>query len=254
LYNTIENRNIIFTERSGGMQIAVCDDNKYFLQELQKQLLTLPIVKNIFVFSDLRMFLSSVEDGNFYDAALMDIDWNENRTGIDAAAELYKLNPEIKIIYVTGRNDRYSQHIFLQRANLSGYLTKPVDIELLKINLQKVADTISFSEQPTITLKRNGSIVMVQLREVYFFESKGRTIETHTVGEVIVSYGRLNDIICILPPGFYQCHKSYIVNMNQIQRFQSDKILLRNGELVPVSRSKYNEAKKAFINYIGEII
>ena len=243
-----------FTERNGGMQIAVCDDNSYFLRELQKQLLTLPIVKNIFVFSDLRVFLSSVEDGKFYDVALMDIDWNENRTGIDAAAELYKLNPEIKIIYVTGLNDKYSQHIFLQRANLSGYLTKPVDIELLKANLQKVADTIPFSEQPTITLKHNGGIVSVPLREVCFFESKGRTIETHTAGEVIISYGRLNDIIRILPPGFYQCHKSYIVNMNQIQRFQADEIILRNGKLVPVSRSKHNEAKKAFISYIGETI
>ena len=236
------------------MQVAVCDDNTYFIRELQKQLSTLPIVENIFAFSDLKEFLSSVEDGKFYDAALMDIEWNDNHTGIDAAAELYRINPEIRIIYVTGRNDRYSQHIFLQRANLSGYLTKPVDIELLKANLQKVADTIPFSEQPTIALKHNGGIVTVPLREVYFFESKGRIVETHTSGEVIVSYGQLNDIMRTLPPGFYQCHKSYIVNMNQIQRFNADDIILRNGEHVPVSRSKYSDAKKAFVSYIGETL
>ena len=236
------------------MQIAICDDNIHFLRELQKQLLTLPMVENIFAFSDIDAFLSSVEDGKFYDAALMDIDWNENRTGIDASAELFKLSPEIKIIYVTGRNDRYSQHIFLQRANLSGYITKPVDVEVLKANLQKVADAIPLSERPTIALKCNSGIVAVPVREVYFFESKGRTIETHTAEEVIVSYGQLSDIISTLPPGFFQCHKSYVVNMNQIKRFKTDEILLRNSELVPVSRSKYSEAKKSFLRYIGETL
>ena len=236
------------------MRIAVCDDNTYFLRELQKQLETLPIVESTFIFSDLREFISSVEEGEFFDAVLMDIDWNEHRTGIDAAAKLYKLSPEMKIIYVTGRNDKYSQHIFLQQTNLSGYITKPIDIEILKANLQKVADAIPFSEQPAMALRHNGGITTILLREVYYFESRGRTIETHAAGETIVSYGRLNDIIGTLPPGFYQCHKSYVVNMNQIQRFQADDILLRNGELVPVSRSKYNETKKAFISYIGETL
>ena len=236
------------------MQIAVCDDNIYFLRDLKKQLSALPIIGSAYMFSDYRDFLASVEDGKFYDAVLMDIDWNENRTGIDAAAILYELNPDIKIIYVTGRNDKFSQHIFLQRTNLCGYLTKPVDIEILKANLQKVADAIPFSEQPTIALKHNGVITTVLLREVYYFESKGRIIETHTSGDNVVSYAQLKDIIGTLPPDFYQCHKSYIVNMYHIQRFKTDEILLRNGKLVPVSRSRYGAAKKAFTKYIGEKI
>jgi DNA-binding LytR/AlgR family response regulator len=83
-------------------------------------------------------------------------------------------------------------------------------------------------------------------------ESKGRTIEVHTAEGIITTYERLNNIISSLPPSFYQCHKSYIVNMHQIQRFKSSEIQLKNGEIVTVSRSKYNETKKAYFEFIGK--
>jgi len=36
------------------------------------------------------------------------------------------------------------------------------------------------------------------------------------------------------------------LHLLEIQRFQSDEIMLKNGKTIPVSRSKYNETKKAF--------
>jgi DNA-binding LytR/AlgR family response regulator len=234
------------------MEIAVCDDNELFLEEIRAQLQTLPMVENIFLFFNLNTFLFSIDGGKRYDAVLMDIDWEQDDTGMNVAEELYKLCPETKIIYVTGYNDRFSQHVFLYRANLSGYLTKPVDMELLQANLKKVASTLSFQEQPAIVLQQNGAPVSVPLREIYFVESQGHTVQVHTAGETLTIYERLGTILRSLPTGFYQCHKSYIVNMSQIRRFQTNGILLKNGERVPLARARFPETKEAYFRHMGK--
>ncbi|MDR3278729.1 MAG: LytTR family DNA-binding domain-containing protein [Oscillospiraceae bacterium] len=233
------------------MEIAVCDDNKLFLRELEEQLHAIAEVKNISVFSDLAAFLLSIDAGKRYDAVLMDIEWDKNAAGLDAAKELYKLCPEAKIIYVTGHAERFSQHIFLHRANLSGYLAKPVDAGLLRANLQKVADNTEASEQPSLVLRQRGKYISVPFHEVYSIESYKHTIKVNTEEDPIVVYERLGKIVGALPAEFYQCHKSYIVNMRQIQRFGTDKIVLKNGMDVPVSRSKYNESKEAYFHFMG---
>jgi hypothetical protein len=40
--------------------------------------------------------------------------------------------------------------------------------------------------------------------------------------------------------------------MRHIQRFQPSQILLKNVQAVPVSRSKYQQTKEAYLNYIGK--
>jgi len=234
------------------MQIAVCDDNELHLLEMKEKLSSITMVENTFFFSDLQKFLSTIEDGHTYDAVLMDIDWGHGATGIDAAAELHKRSPETSVIYVTGHNDRYSQHIFLSKANLSGFIAKPVDMEILKANLRKIAEAVPFNEQPALVVRQRGTIILIPFREIYFIESYKHTVTIYSAGEPVISYEQIGKIIESLPPGFYMCHKSYIVNMRQIQRFQSDEIVLKNGKSIPVSRSKYTEAKEAYLNFIGK--
>jgi DNA-binding LytR/AlgR family response regulator len=205
------------------------------------------------LFFDLNTFLFSIDGGKRYDAVLLDIDWGRGDTGMDVAEELYKLCPETKIIYVTGYNERFSQRIFLQRANLSGYLTKPVDMALLCANLQKAAASLPLQEQPSIVLRQRGAPVSISLREICFIESRGHTIQVHTLEETLVAYEKLDSVSRSLPAGFFQCHKSYIVNMRQIRRFQSSDILLKNGESVPVSRARYAKTKEAYFKFMGQM-
>jgi len=234
------------------MEIAACDDNKPILEAIEQQLWALGMADNVYTFSDLDTFLFSVDGGKRYDAVLMDIEWGEKVAGMDVAAELYKLCPETKIIYVTGHVEQFSQQIFLHRANLSGFLTKPVDTELLRANLQKVADAIPYEEQPALVLKQKGAPVSISLREICFIESRGHTIHVHTAEETITAYERLDSIMGVLPAGFYRCHKSFIVNMRQIRRFEQSEILLKNGEHVPVSRARYAECKDAYFDFMGK--
>lgn len=232
------------------MHIAVCDDNILFLSTLKTQVEALDIADRISDYSDLNSFLRSVESGTRYDAVLMDIDWEQTTTGMDIAERLSRLSPMTRIIYVTGYNDRFSQQIFLQSANLSGYLVKPVDSALLRANLEKVADAVR-QDEPTLTVSVSGKPVSLPLGEIAYLESLGHTVSIHIRDEVITVYERLDRLSPMLPEGFLRCHKSFLVNMRHIRRFLERDILLDTGETIPVSRSRYAQAKTDYFRRMG---
>lgn len=233
------------------MNIAVCDDNKLFLEEIGRQLEELPIVESLDLFSSLEQFLHTIREGQQYHAVLMDIHWQQGENGLDAAERLYGLCPETKVIYVTGYNDRYAQQIFLHRANLSGYLTKPVDGHLLHANLQKAADSLAIHEEPVLVVQSRGNPISIPVREIFYLESQGHNVLIHTAGDQLAIYNQMSALLRTIPEGFIQCHKSFAVNMRKVQRFQAGSVLLKNGALVPVSRARYAAAKAAYFEFMG---
>ena len=235
------------------MRIAVCDDNRGFLQAIRKQLDELPMVEHVSLFDHQSTLLRAAAQGSRFDVVLLDIELNCEENGIDVAEELYRQSPGTKIIYVTGYNDRFSQHIFLRKSNLSGYLTKPVDGALLLANLQKAADAAEPAREPTLMLRVGGTMTAVPCGEILFIESLDHVIQVHTAGETITAYDTLRSVLPTLPAGFFQCHKSFIVNMRQIRRFQAADILLKSGALVPVSRSRCAQTRDAYFQFMKNL-
>lgn len=233
------------------MQLAICDDDRIFLERFRVQVEALGLARRVDSFSELRAFLTSVEEGTRYDAVLMDIDWKQGETGMELAERLHACAPGTKVIYVTGYNDRFSQQIFLHRANLSGYLVKPVDPELLRANLEKVAAARE-EQEPVLMLTVGGRPVSIPHSEIVYLESLGHTVAIHTRGQVLTVYDRLDRLALRLPEGFLRCHKSFLVNMRCIRRFLEQDVLLDTGASVPVSRSRSAGARAAYVRYMGK--
>ena len=233
------------------MQLAICDDNLNFLAQMEEYLSTLSQIKSVAAFSRLDSFLLSVENGALYDAVLLDIHWGQRQNGMDVAEQLLVLSPRTQIIYVTGYGDRFAQQIFLQKSNLSGYLTKPIDPALLQANLEKVAKTCA--ETPlTVTILSQGKPITLITDEILFLESRGHTVYIYTSAEAIPVYRRLDDIAQLLPDSFCRCHKSFLVNLRQIRRIQQPDLLLKSGHKVPVSRARYAQTKTAYLSFVGQ--
>ena len=66
-------------------------------------------------------------------------------------------------------------------------------------------------------------------------------------------YMKMDELEKLLPENFLRCHKSYMVNMNQIASFAAEGIILESGRKIPVSRAKYQEARKRFWEYFNEL-
>ena len=236
------------------MRIAICDNESIAIDALQQKISRVSKINYIQGFTSIQQFWSVLEDGETFHIVFMDIDWEQSNDGIDFAARLYELRPNTQVIYVTGYNDRFLQQIFLQPANLCGYLVKPVDEELLCSLLQKAENTFAHQTEEKLLVQQKGIIHAVGFCEIVFLESVGHQVLIHTNDRLISCYERLEVIKSRLPNRFLQCHKSYLVNMDYIQHIEKSGILMNNGELIPVSKAQYANTRSSFFRYMGQML
>ena len=104
------------------MKIAVCDDEKSMLEQMEENLKEFETLFQIDCYSSGEALLDS---GIYYDLIFLDIDM-KGISGIDTARMLRKRDKRVKIVYVTAYEDfrdyAFSVHAF-------GYLVKPVKRE-----------------------------------------------------------------------------------------------------------------------------
>ena len=55
-----------------------------------------------------------------------------------------------------------------------------------------------------------------------------------------------------LENGFFRCHRSYIVNMNNIEQFTKSEIITGLNSVIPISRNRYIAFKETYFNYMFE--
>lgn len=231
------------------MRIAICDDDKQFLEEMDRKLRRYPFVSTVDPYIGIDSFFAEVDERNRFDLVLMDIDWGAENTGMEYAEKLYRIAPHIPVIYVTGYNDRFSQHILLKKTNLTGYLTKPVQDELLEKYLEKALN--QHAEEQNLSFQQRGSTITINVRSIIYIESVNHVSLIHTDHTTYKLYKKLRDLLPQLPAPFIQCHKSYIVNLYWVQRLEQGRILLKNGEEVLVSRSFKTRTREAVFNFMG---
>lgn len=235
------------------MKVAVCDNDRTAVKQLVSMIEGIDIVSTYQVYYDIRQIVKAVKQGADYDIVVMNIG-EAGFDGIRAAKRISELDADTKIIYMTRYTEKYVQEIFLTPANLSGFLVKPVDEEMLKKNLQKVMETRKKAENRKMEIKFKNEVNSFFYEEIYYLESMGHMVVVHTKKGDFRSYGRLEKVKESLPGSFVHCHKSYIVNMNHIQKIDKNQILLLNGSVVPISKSRYGETRDKYALYTEKLL
>lgn len=234
------------------MDIAICDDDKNILQYL-KQKIEIILEDNCEITTfengyDLIEYINS--DISNPDIIFIDIDLKDH-LGIDIAKKIQQKFNNIKIIFITG-NASYVEDIF--EVETLDYLTKPINKEKLKKALNKAMEVIKVNKEEILNIKIKKEVVSINLNDVNYMESHLRTVIIHCDKIKKTIYKKLNEIENILPEKFIRCHQSYIVNMEKVNILTTNKFILKSGDKVPVSQSKYKDTKEKFLNYLGDSI
>lgn len=236
------------------MRIAICDDESDALDMLQSLLEHNGRVSQIGKYMSAKQLQDAILDGECFDLIFMDIELSEPKNGIDLASSVNEVCSDTQIIFVTGHPDCYYQQIFLKPINLCGYLAKPVDPDVLEKLLQKAFETIQSLEAQKLLIQQNGTIHSVLISKIQYLESRGHQVTIHTADEKFICYERLEKLMERLSLSFFQCHKSYLVNMDFIRRIEKSSVLLKNGMEIPISKAKYSDTRTAFFRYMGETL
>ena len=86
------------------------------------------------------------------------------------------------------------------------------------------------------------------LNDILYFESNKRVLIVHTKGEDYSFYGKLDDIEDSLKnDNFIRIHQSFLVNAFKINSVSKTEVTLKNGDILPVSKSKASAVKNAYL-------
>lgn len=216
-------------DRNAMLRIAACDDNPLCLNEIESILKKEERVETIGLYQDPDELLGTLmSDPEQYDIVCMDLAFEEGKNdGRYYAQELYRLTPEVEVLYMTGYNDRFAQYVLLDTVNLLGYLTKPIQPDVLHRYLEK--SRRRRSERQYLTFFIRGKAFSLPIDRILYLESHNHTAEIHTDQETYVVYEKLSELAARLPSHFIQCHKSFLVNIAGIRQLEADCLVIQNG-------------------------
>lgn len=198
------------------LRFALCDDNAQILSRLESMLGSIFTKKDIdanVVFkakspSEILDYVSN----NSIDVLILDINLKSNITGCDIADIVRKKNKDVYIIFFTGHLE-YA--LLAYKYKTFDYLVKPITLERLQETvLRLVAD---ITENHTKFLKFNNTVIKQD--EINYIKKDGMKLVFCTPSHNYEIYSSFSKIENCLPENFVRCHKSYIINVNNITHF-----------------------------------
>lgn len=230
------------------MYIIFCDNDPVQAGSFQSEFGELLCEHELNVCTSPQFILEEIANGNAPDIVLMDIDLGIEENGMDYAEMLYKQSPRTRVVFVTAYTDKFVQDVFFRNANVSAFLTKPIQQDYLLSAINKPADS---EREKKLSFQRRGMVFSLCESEILYLESDRHYVNIYTNdGAVYSVQGKLSDYESSLSDMFVKCHKSFVVNMNHIKKIDSDGIRLLNNKPIPVSRSFSGQVKSRFLDFL----
>lgn len=238
------------------LSILICDDDANMIAAMQSA--TESVLKEANVKARILAFLDAASISEQIlsncDIALLDIDFDGAAyNGMDIARKIRALGADTVIIFVTnfieyapaGYEVRAFRYIL--KRNLDTDLKAILPLALKQLN------------QETLPIQVNGEIIKVPLDDILYLEVQQHNVTVAT-RKVMPNrnqkkydfHASLSDLEARLEPiGFLRIHKSYLVNMKHLKKFQCREAMLDNGMTLRVGEKNYAENKQKFLLWKG---
>lgn len=124
----------------------------------------------------------------------------------------------------------------------SSLLFKPLSQEQVHSTIDEVLHIAIKKENKTegkYVLQTKQGRYILEYSQILYFEALDKRIYLNTANQSYPFYSTLDSLCDELPKGFIRCHKSYIVNTDNIISvdFSDSVIRVKGGMMIPVSRS-----------------
>lgn len=229
------------------MRIAICDDDKDFIRNMEKLLKQASKGVDITVasYSTGEKLLEDYRDRHIcYDVIFLDI-MLPDMNGIALGKQLKELEEDMLLILLTN----YEQYaVEGYEAKAFRYLLKPIDENLLKNVLADIKK--ERSRRQWIRISTNGEEVLVPLSKVLFLEAKEKYTTIYIDGQSYLSRMSLNQYEKQLGSrGFCRIHRKYLVNLCNVTRWNARRVEA-GGHMLPISRRKEKEFREQLYGFL----
>ena len=242
------------------MKFTICDDSLSDLNAIETLINKYARINNISI---------KVERHNHPDTLINQVSFKPEeyhvffldvvmqKNGIDIA-KIVKEHCKDSIIVFATSSKEFAIDAFGVRA--FDYLLKPLDENQVFDCITRVIEAIKVNSNSFFKFKTNDKdIKAINIKDISYIESISRRIVLHMKNkEEIVSTSLHSKFLESIPFDyekchFLNCHASYIVNMNDVQSISDKSFTMKNGDIIPISKSLFPLVKKTYIDYlVGE--
>lgn len=147
---------------------------------------------------------------------------------------LEQFKPQSEIILMSGA-EKYAINGF--NLEVSDYLLKPITFARFSRSVNKVLarytdDNHSHDvNSDYLFIKDKGVYHKVLFTDIIYIQSSSEYVMIHTKAKRIMLYSSMDGILKKLPANFMRVHRSYIVNLNSIERVNGNTVEINNQSI-----------------------
>lgn len=235
------------------IRIAICDDEKLITAGIEEMVMAACSGRGLLAYADIFYsgsgLMDYIEIGNEYDIIYLDIEM-PHMDGIKLAKRLREKNSDSILIFISAHTE-YAIQLF--DVETFRFIKKP-------INEDEFKDVFNKAYEKIIAMNRfynyfyNKKLYKIRLKSILYFESSGRIINIVTPHNQEVHYGKLDEVEHKLKGEkihFLRIHKSFLVNMEHVEKMSYDSVILKNGEKLPISEERQKVIQRQYLE-LGE--
>ncbi|MNO34932.1 Transcriptional regulatory protein YehT [compost metagenome] len=236
------------------LTIFLCDDNPQMLENYEG-LITEYANKNqilitIFTFqSGESLVFHMLDSYNQADIIYLDILMGP-LNGIETAKKLRALGCKSEIIFLTVSEDYVFDAFDITPVQ---YLIKhQTTTERFEQILTRAIELAEAKMKEMFICESGHSYKVIPMQDISYFEIRKRVVTVYYgVEESFEFYGKMDQLMQQLQDKkFIRVHRSYMVNLQFISKFQPHGLLLKTGEYIPIGVTYMKLVKQEFSNYI----
>lgn len=228
------------------MNIAICDDEIFETEHLEQLINTYALQRDYDLHC--RRFTSGAElltQEEKFDLYFLDYKMGA-MNGVELAQALKeKFHRSVTVCFLTNY-EAAALEVINNRVYADGFLKKPVDPVLLYDKLEQFYRA-SFSGR--LELKKGKGYQTVYTQDVLYIEADGKRSIFH-FDDHAESYNYLltkleTDVlhnVC-----FYRIHRSFIVNLQYVARYDSKHVTLIDGTILPLKTRNFRDVYRDFL-------
>ncbi len=228
------------------MNIAICDDEIFETEHLEQLINTYAQQRDYDLHC--RRFTSGaalLAQEEKFDLYFLDYKMGE-MNGVELAQALKeKFHRSVTVCFLTNY-EAAALEVINNRVYADGFLKKPVEPKLLYDKLEQFYRA-SFSGR--LELKKGKGYQTVYTRDVLYIEADGKRSTFHFADRTENYNYQLTKLesevlhnVC-----FYRIHRSFIVNLQYVLRYDSKTVTLTDGTVLPLKTRNFRDVYRDFL-------
>lgn len=235
------------------LKIAICDDEQPIREYLKR------LVEKC-TEGEIRLFVDGGEllaDPTAFDLILLDISLNREQNaaepdGMETARKIRERSDAL-IIFVTALREYVFEGYDVGAFH---YLLKPIDEQkFTEVMDRAICQIRSKKNVEPLVIKVGGNYVRIPVDDILYAENQARKIMLYTKSkkEPYCFYEKMEVLEQKLGDRFFRSHRGFLVNLQEVARYDNSNIELKNGESVFLAKQKYNDFVTAYMKYLRKV-